>query len=202
MLNNPRRYIFLLERARIVRAPFMPRHKDWLWISGMVAICGGFGSVAVIGFIFPVAELSQVDGRCRIGLPRKVAFPLLCFDVGLNFLLTGLFFWLLRPVLSLHNVAPLTSLVGKMGITSRSVGNDQQLLHASPELKALNRHIKTLLWKCLIGSTLVMLPTVGNMVTFYIMRGRELGWICLTICTLDGELSFKRACRNGTNRRQ
>ncbi|KAL5399238.1 hypothetical protein PMIN06_000986 [Paraphaeosphaeria minitans] len=178
-------YIFLLERARIVRAPFMRRHRDWLWICGMFIICAGFGTVAIIGFIFPVAELSELDGRCRIGLPRKVAFPLMCFDIGLNFLLTGLFIWLLRPVLSFHRVNLMPGVLKKIASRVRSATSEASLRNRRPQMDDLNNIIKILLWKCLIGSTLVMLPTVGNMVTFYVMRGRELGWICLTICTLD-----------------
>ncbi|KAF2451764.1 hypothetical protein P171DRAFT_438439 [Karstenula rhodostoma CBS 690.94] len=178
-------YMFLLERARIVRAPFMRRHRDWLWISGMIIICAGFGSVAILGFVFPVAELSQLDGRCRIGLPIKVAIPLMCFDIGLNFLLTGLFIWLLRPVLSLHRVNLIPGLLKKTAPRERSATSEVTLRYSHSHMHNLNHTIKVLLWKCIIGSTLIMLPTVGNMVTFYIMRGRELGWICLTICTLD-----------------
>ncbi|OAG09804.1 uncharacterized protein CC84DRAFT_453686 [Paraphaeosphaeria sporulosa] len=178
-------YIFLLERARIVRAPFMRRHRDWLWISGMIIICAGFGTVAIIGFVFPVSELSRLDGRCRIGLPRKVAFPLMCFDIGLNFLLTGLFIWLLRPVLSLHRVNLIPGLLTKTSHREENASSEVSLRYSRPHMHNLNHIIKNLLWKCLVGSTLVMLPTVGNMVTFYVMRGRELGWICLTICTLD-----------------
>lgn len=32
-----------------------------------------------------------------------------------------------------------------------------------------------------------MLPTVANMTQFYITNSKELGWVCLTICTLDGK---------------
>ncbi|KAJ4351605.1 uncharacterized protein N0V89_006948 [Didymosphaeria variabile] len=185
-------YIFLLERARIVRAPFMRRYRDWLWISGMVIICGGFGSVAITGFIFPVDELSPIDGRCRIGLPRKVAFPLMCFDIGLNFLLTGLFIWLLRPVLSLHRVNLVPGLLRKPTSQGRSTASEATLRYSRPHMYNLNHSIKVLLWKCLIGSTLVMLPTVGNMVTFYIMRGLSWGVLIINWLTI-GSAKAERA---------
>ncbi|KAF3044391.1 hypothetical protein E8E12_010091 [Didymella heteroderae] len=184
-------YIFLLERARVVRAPFMPRLKDRVWLLGMFIICGGFGTIAIIGYMSPVVELSSLDGRCRIGLPPRVSFPLLCFDVAVNFLLTGVFFWLLRPVLDFHGLLKASTWCGEKATSKlrRSIRKREVQAHISLEgasLKsAMNRNIKTLLWKCLIGSTLVMLPTVANMTQFYIMDSRELGWVCLTICTLD-----------------
>ncbi|KAF2634810.1 hypothetical protein P280DRAFT_523787 [Massarina eburnea CBS 473.64] len=183
-------YMFLLERARIVRAPFVPRFKDAVWLTFMFLICGGFGSIAVVGYLTPIVELSRLDGRCRIGLPLKVSFPLMCFDIGVNFLLTGLFIWLLKPVLSHHGLLSLSGLFGeklakRLRCGMGGVGRGSTIQYSNEQKRAMNKNIKTLLWKCLIGSSLVMLPTVGNMAQFYIMKGRELGWICLTICTLD-----------------
>ena len=174
----------------------MPRRKDYVWLGGMTIILGGFGTIAIIGYLSPIVDLSKLDGRCRIGLPPKVSFPLLSFDVGVNFLLTGLFFWLLRPVLDLHSVFNVSSQLSSV-FTRVAKNNTREREEAEHETdggtlrNAMNKNIKTLLWKCLIGSTLVMLPTVGNMAQFYIMDGRELGWICLTICTLDSKLRLK-----------
>ncbi|KAF2788086.1 hypothetical protein K505DRAFT_286769 [Melanomma pulvis-pyrius CBS 109.77] len=198
-------YLFLLERARIVRSPFMPRHRDYLWLPGIIIIVGGFGTIAIIGYLSPIVELSALDGRCRIGLPSQVSFPLLSFDVGVNILLTGVFLWLLRPVLSFHGLGTLGGVCGNRvtRAVKRSLGRTSELESGSRSsssndgntavfegederlTRAINRNIKTLLWKSLIGSCAIMLPTVANMAQFYIMQGRELGWICLTICTLD-----------------
>jgi hypothetical protein len=52
------------------------------------------------------------------------------------------------------------------------------------------KSIEALLWKSFVGSLLVMLPTVANLAALYSLHGRELGWLCLTICTFDGETSF------------
>lgn len=159
----------------------------------MLIICGGFGTIAIIGYLSPVVELSKLDGRCRIGLPPRVSFPLLCFDVAVNFLLTGVFFWLLRPVLNFHGLLKMSAWFGerltskvKQSVRKREIEVDTATEGASLK-SAMNKNIKTLLWKCLVGSTLVMLPTVANMAQFYIMNSRELGWVCLTICTFDGK---------------
>ncbi|KAF2713707.1 hypothetical protein K504DRAFT_424565 [Pleomassaria siparia CBS 279.74] len=176
-------YVFLLERARIVRSPFISRLKDVLWIPGIIITVGGFGSIAIIGYLSPVVELSPIDGRCRIGLPVQVSFPLLSFDVGVNCLLTAVFIWLLRPVLSFHGLGLKT--LGGLEADRNSRMENPAVDGEEFLKKAINRNIKTLLWKSLIGSCAIMLPTVANMAQFYIMKGRELGWICLTICTLD-----------------
>ena len=154
----------------------------------MIIICAGFGSIAIVGYMSPIVELSPVDGKCRIGLPAKVSFPLLSFDIGVNFLLTGVFIFLLKPVLDYHGLLSMPSFFGHRltRVLQREARRQQEEEDNDSQLSAMNKNIKTLLWKCLIGSTMVMLPTVGNMAQFYIMKGRELGWICLTICTLDG----------------
>jgi hypothetical protein len=157
---------------------------------GMVIMLGGFGTIAIIGYMTPIVDLSKVDGRCRIGLPPKVSFPLLSFDVGVNFLLTGLFFWLLKPVLSLHGGSWGAGVFGrKFDSVVRRLTGKRGINNASPhpQLGVIKKSIKALLWKSLIGSMLIMLPTVANMAQFFFMKGRELGWICLTICTLDGK---------------
>lgn len=187
--TNTTRYIFLLERARVVRAPFMPRHKDFIWLIGLFIMLGGFGSIAIVGYLSPVVELSHLDGRCRIGLPPKVSFPLLCFDVAVNFLLTGVFFWLLRPVLEFHGIMRGRNCCGLFrGKARREKRDEGPRSQENENLQlAMNVNIKALLWKCLIGSALVMLPTVGNMAQFYAMDSRELGWVCLTLCTFDSK---------------
>lgn len=65
------RYVFLVERAHALRAPYMRRCRDWIWLAGMLTIGCGFGTIALCGFIWPIADMSELDGRCRIGLPLK-----------------------------------------------------------------------------------------------------------------------------------
>ena len=99
----------------------MPRLKDRVWLLGIFIICGGFGTIAIIGYMSPVVELSSLDGRCRIGLPPRVSFPLLCFDVAVNFLLTGVFFWLLRPVLDFDGAWCGEKITSKLKKSMRTV---------------------------------------------------------------------------------
>lgn len=176
-----------------MRAPYMRRTQDWIWLIGMLSIAGGFGSIAICGFLWPIADISSRDGRCRIGLPFKVTIPLLSFDVVINTALTATFIYLLRPLLRFGDVtdsAVPTSLFSK-GLRRILKSSARR---RSMEVYPVNVHflasIEGLLWKSFIGSLLVMLPTVANLAALYSLHGRELGWLCLTICTFDGEFGF------------
>ena len=173
----------------------------------MVVIVVGFGTIAVIAFIYPFAELAGKDGECKIGLPFRVTIPLLTYDVLINVALTGVFIGLLRPLLSFRNptqanpAASSTShrnyrhLDGNARGLQESHTNasrielaQQPVLHtpnpvaADPNVKAL----KNLVRRSLIGAGLVLIPTIINMALLYKWRGKEQGWLCFMICTVDG----------------
>jgi len=57
----------------------------------------GFGAVAVDAYIYPNHELR--DGECHIGIPQKVAIPLVTYDVCINIAFTALFVHFLKPTL-------------------------------------------------------------------------------------------------------
>ncbi|KAJ9628648.1 hypothetical protein H2203_002550 [Taxawa tesnikishii (nom. ined.)] len=91
--------VFLVERAHAVRVHHVKRCDSWIWLISMLAVGIGFGSIGIIAFIYPLAEISVEDGKCRIGLPIKVTAPLLTFDILINVALTVVFICLLQPLL-------------------------------------------------------------------------------------------------------
>ena len=70
------------------------------------------------------------------------------------------------------------------GVFGKNTGKDLVTLKAQKET-AVQRNIRILLWKSLFGSMLIMLPTIANMVQFYITGGRELALILLSLCATD-----------------
>lgn len=107
---NGNRDIFLVERAHALRAPYLRRAHDWIWLARMIVVASGFGTITVFAFIYPLTDLSTTDGKCRIGLPLKVSIPLLSLDATINLALTGVFIYLLQPLLNfsgLSNTSPL-----------------------------------------------------------------------------------------------
>ena len=153
----------------------------------MLLIVLGFGSIAICGFIWPVANVSDIDGRCRIGLPFRVTIPLLTFDIFINVLLTGIFIYLLRPLFRFNTAGSPDALAGK-GVRKLFKVPHARSNHSDTGIVNLHsfKSIQRLLWKSLAGSVLVMMPTVGNLSALIPLHGEELGWICLLICTLDG----------------
>ncbi|ORX97944.1 hypothetical protein BCR34DRAFT_496504, partial [Clohesyomyces aquaticus] len=174
-------YVFLVERAHAIRAPYVRRIFDWIWLGGMIAIAAGFGSIAICGFLWPITNLSHIDGRCRIGLPLKVTIPLLTFDVVINLTLTGIFVCLLKPPLRFGGISLPAELINTTTWRTRSQAGGRSY----PLSREFLKSIGALLRKTLIGSVLVMIPTVGNIAALVSMKGQELGWLCLSICTAD-----------------
>src|SRR5690348_6571629 len=82
------RYLFLIERAHALQTKSKHRLHDWLWITGVLLVVSGFGGIGIVIFIYPVADISPIDGRCRIGIPRYITIPLLVYDICLNIFLT------------------------------------------------------------------------------------------------------------------
>ena len=172
-----------------MRAPYMQRTRDWIWLVGMLSIAAGFGSIAVCGFLWPIADISSTDGRCRIGVPFKVSLPLISFDVAINMALTAVFIYLLSPLFgfdgvpdSVDSASTFTKGLRRMlKIRGPRCGSE-----ICPITRNFQKSVERLLWKSFIGSVVIMIPTLGNFASLYVLRGRELGWLCLTMCTFDG----------------
>lgn len=170
-------YIFIVERIHVVRAPFVRRSRDWLYWSLMVMVVASFLGVAINAYLKPIIEM-QDDGRCHMGIPGQASIPFMVVDISVNAALTAVFFYLLRPVVKLHGLNTISGVFGK------NTTNDPDPPQAKKET-AVQRNIRILLWKSLFGSMLIMLPTIANMVQFYITGGRELALICLSLCVAD-----------------
>jgi hypothetical protein len=173
------RYLFLVERAHILRAPYAPRYKDLLWLLSTIAIVVCLGAICIAGIVSPKYVLSEVDGRCRIGLQRYAAIPLLTCDIVINLYLTAVFIYLLSPLVK-DNTSSGTGVVNRVTLCiSKTLGRVQQKatmdLHRSN--KALVKRVETLLQKTLIGCVLVILPTAGNLAAICILVGKELAFV-------------------------
>ncbi|TKA66403.1 hypothetical protein B0A49_08959 [Cryomyces minteri] len=187
-------YVFLVERIYAIRSSYATRFKDWLWVICMSVLVIGVGAIAVIAFLWPLAHFSAVDGKCRIGFPKKVSIPLLIYDTGINVVLSVILIHLLRPLLHWGPPAPtsrtlayvidwfhlLFGIPAPQPIASTSSGASTIV---TPELKKL----KKLVAKSTVGTIMVLIPTVANLVILLHFDGSEQGWMCFTICTLDGK---------------
>jgi hypothetical protein len=182
------RYLFLIERNRILRAPYTSRFRDWLWLVATTAVVAGFGSIAAFGFNWRRAYLAQPAGRCWIGLPLCITTLLLVFDVCINIFVTLSFFYLIRNLVARdlpYKGYPASRLANWFGrVCSRE--STQQAVQLRRENPTAVRQTECLLWKTLAGCILAVLPTLTNLTTMSVLDGVEPLWLCFTACTLDG----------------
>lgn len=167
----------MVERVHVVRAPFVRRSRDWLYWACMVMVIASFLGVAINAYLKPIIQM-QADGRCHMGIPGGASIPFMAVDIGVDAALTGVFFYLLRPVVKLHGLNTFSGVFGKNA-------SKDSLTSPGRKETVIQRNIRILLWKSLFGSMLIMLPTIANMVQFYITGSRELALICLALCVAD-----------------
>jgi hypothetical protein len=157
-------FLFLVERIRIVRAPFVQRKHDKIYLAclGMVIVL--FGPVII-----------------HFGIRGTASIPILAVNMFMDLVLTGVFLYLLRPVVT-SSSAPYSSLALKS-----QCDRMEPLMPMNTNETNVQRNIRTLLWKSIIGSLLIEIPMMANMIQFVITKGEELGTICLILCVVEGE---------------
>lgn len=171
-------YLFLIERIHIVRSRRFTRLTDNWYVGNIAILILGFGSIAVLSFIFPVAELS--NGVCRIGLPFKITLPLLIYDISINLYLTGHFLYFSRPGI-------ITDALRRIPFTSRSSADRTATTHYRTRLEDGGQaNLRKLAKRTLNGMCIMLLATTINLSILFYMSGHEEEWMCFMFCTLDG----------------
>lgn len=201
--------MFLVERLHVIQHRLRRRRKDWVWIASIAIIVSGFGTIAIVAFLYPIAEITGVDSKCRIGVPVKVTIPLITYDIVVNVGLTAIFVLLLRPLLDFRrntfaavdhrpseqdisgtpkSSAPRSSTLSDV---DAPVGLRTELatVPVPTSIRSGNhaslRALKTLIYKSIGGAVAMLIPTVINLGLLFRWRGEEQGWLCFTLCTVD-----------------
>lgn len=144
--------LFLVERLHIIRWQHKRRCDDWIWVVSIAVIALGFGAIAVVALMYPIAKLATSHGgRCHIGLPYKVTIPLLTYDILINFALTGIFITLLYPLLKLRK-----NTTAALGAASRYPSIATPDTHREPLVR---RNLRSLSSHC--SSTASTTPSVS-----------------------------------------
>ena len=169
-------YVYLVERMASIQEEEERIKMPLFWL-GLAAVGLGFGTIAIVAFLFPVVDISPVDGRCRIGLPLKVTIPLLSYDIVLNFGLCGVFF---------RTCQKHTGTTRTRGLWQR-VFSDLPFVHPTLIASTPPLRLEILAYRCLMGACAIVIPTTANLVILFRIHGREQGWLCFTICTIDSK---------------
>ncbi|KAH6614981.1 hypothetical protein C7974DRAFT_56898 [Boeremia exigua] len=171
-------YAFLVERVHVVRAPFVPRSKDVIYMACLLPAMVMFTGISTNSYFWRVTAMHNDDGRCHFGIQPEASIPILVVNIVTNVSLTGMFFYLLRPVIKVNGLS------ASLGPSRKS---KVEAVAAQPvqNNSAVQRNIKTLLRKSIIGAILIELPVLANMAQFVVTGGKERGMACLTFCMAD-----------------
>jgi len=175
-------YFFLVERIHVVRSRRYTRLTDHWYMANIATVVLGFGSIAVLSFIFPVAEFAE--GKCHIGLPFKITLPLLIYDITINLYLTSHFLYFVRPGMLGDVTQNIRSAFGK------KPADGDKPPGRSMRLETRRQHnLRKLAKRTLYGMCVMLLATTINLVILFYMSGHEQEWMCFMFCTLDGRFS-------------
>ncbi|KAL3423741.1 hypothetical protein PVAG01_05488 [Phlyctema vagabunda] len=176
-------YIFLVERAHIVRAVTRTRLQDCYYVGGLLVVILGFGTLTVILFVWRTWSYDHAQKICRIGFSIQVAIALLVFDILFNLALTVLFVYFLRSYLTKgllkafvpRGVADLmVSKIARISLRPREISI------VVPQT-ALIRVIRNTIFGCIA----MCLTGIPNVIILIVLDSQEDTWLCYTFCTID-----------------
>ncbi|KAI0584038.1 hypothetical protein TUN199_05549 [Pyrenophora tritici-repentis] len=180
-------YLFLLERVHIVRAPFVDRQRDPIYVVGSLLTIGGFLGIMGYQFVNPMAVISPDDGQCRIGIEPRAAIAIVVLDTVINFGLTGIFVWQIRPTLA--SVLPeLSSAPGTPRLRTEfpARGSKPWMKRTHQFIRSSSQNdFRVMLIRNVVGSGFMLIVTLCNNGLFLNWNFAKMGHACLLMCLTD-----------------
>ncbi|KAF2846936.1 hypothetical protein T440DRAFT_471453 [Plenodomus tracheiphilus IPT5] len=186
-------YLFLFERIHIVRAPFIDRLRDSIYIIGVIMTVSGYIAIMGYEFISPIAKLSRKTGLCKIGVQPRAAIAMIVFDTTIHIAMTVLFVWQLQPAMK---TTPCLSL---WYTRSRRTEETLARLHRycirrsrTPDTQRMRVRddIRIMLVRNVIGSGLLLMLAATNNIVYLTWGPAQLSHTCLIMCMSDVALSM------------
>jgi len=165
-------YVFLVEKAYIIRGSTKPRMKDPLYLFNCFGMLLPYCIVAIINFIWRISYIND-KGVCIIGMERKALLPLIVFDVIVNVYLTVLF---LLPLRCKYSTSLLPRFITDMPVALYSFQSRNE--------KGTN-NLRRMAFRTFVGACATTVSSIVNLTVLTAIHG-EPGWICLMLCNADG----------------
>lgn len=156
---------------------------DWVFVIGMGVVTLGSGFIAGLVFSDPIYEISIKDGSCVIGLPDLITIPLLAYDICINLGVTALFMYYTHRYTRASHTKDVIRRALPIPFLKSSLKLDTQL--ALLELFVV---------KSIIGTLVMIISTIANLVVLIKFHGAEQGWLRFTISTCDYKFSLGCTC--------
>ncbi|KAK2599603.1 hypothetical protein N8I77_011343 [Diaporthe amygdali] len=164
-------YLFLVDRAHIVRGSKKPRLKSKLYIFNSFGMLGIYVVITIMNFVLHIAEFDK--GHCVIGLQKPVIIPLIGFDALVNVYLT------------LSFLVPLTRLPTIKWSEFWKTGTFETMWQSLQfQRTPANIRLRKLAKKTFIGSCCTLASSVTNLTVLMALNGEE-SWLCLMCCNSD-----------------
>ncbi|EOA91250.1 uncharacterized protein SETTUDRAFT_86125 [Exserohilum turcica Et28A] len=182
-------YLFLFERVHIVRASFLDRRRDPIYVIGVLLTTCGFIAIASWQYTDPMAEISAQDGRCRIGPKHDSAIAIITVDTFISLILTGIFVWQLRPAVSspLPEMPSMTSTLSKT-TDAPTRGPKSWVKRVRKIIWGFNlSELQAMVLRNIVGSTIMLGCTLFNNVIFLTHDWSKVGQACMLLCLSDGQ---------------
>lgn len=209
-LNKYTMYVFLVERVHATRVSRHSRLRDWVWVSGFTISTVGCLAVAISAFFSPYTHVTSRN-ECMIGFKGYAIYLLISLDTFVNLSLSSIFIFLLLPVLRFRReqrqILQSTDFDDSRasGLDTLEMGDfketpvssavhlseqSQRTRGVKPSLTQPNRgeeRLQLLLKRTVVGTILSLLPTLTNLGLLLYFHHNERAWLCLAVCTFDGE---------------
>ena len=180
------RNLFLLERVYIVRAPFVKRIRDPVWITGAIITFAGYFGVMGYQYINPKSRLSREDGVCRIGIQSEAASAFMVLDLMTTVVLTVIFVWHLRRTSTSLQLAHASRQGKRMSSVRQFISHGKKDVERNYYTSGSRRNVRHMLIRNVIGSVLLLVSTIVNKTIFLTWDFAKMGHTCLLMCLSDG----------------
>ncbi|KAL6867975.1 hypothetical protein J3F83DRAFT_85175 [Trichoderma novae-zelandiae] len=95
-------YLFLAEKAYIIRGATVPRLRSKLYLVNSLGMLTIYIAVVILNFVFRITDMQ--DGECIIGMKTAAMVPLISYDTVINVYLTIMFLIPLKRLYSYTNM--------------------------------------------------------------------------------------------------
>jgi hypothetical protein len=153
----------------------------------MFIAVGCFGGIAVWCMATSHAAISVHDGHCRIGSDTIPSYIAVSSDVVINIGLTGVFVWLILPVLRNQSRGPAAVMIGTSQYPTRGLSALRGVMSTDADGDdQLSLSVKKMLRRNIIGSALTFVAGAANQIIFFVDATSQIAYFCFTLCVVDG----------------
>lgn len=108
-------------------------------------------------------------------------------DIVINIGLTGVFVWLIVPVLKNQARSPASIMVETPESSARNSNVVREVLRSNAESDdQLSLSVKSMLRRNIIGSALTFVAGAINLIIYFVDATSQIAYVCYTLCVVDG----------------